>query len=91
MTNNRKYGVVERKADEPRSYWLRMDDDKVLRRNRAHLVPIGANLCNQGKRCEGRFNETAVHQSNREKDSAAQNVTRTRYGRAVKPPNRLDL
>jgi len=91
INNDRKYGVVEKEAEEPRSYWLKTGN-RDLRRNRYNLIPV---IPAESPRTKLAMNEQSPTVS-REAPTNRESYTRppentTRSGRVVKPPQRLDL
>ena len=78
-------GTVKSKHHSPRSYWV-SGPLGALRRNRLLLVPMPASD-SQSEAPQETLPETASPA----KDQNAAGIMRTRSGREVKKPHRLDL
>lgn len=80
-------GAIKEVLDRPRSYRLVAEDGGVVERNQRHILPAG--------REERGDEEDAVQGAGdgggREEDPRTPGIYRTRSGRAVRPPTRLNL
>lgn len=72
-------GTVTEKHHNPRSYRVKADSGTIIRRNRSALVTQEASA------------PTEPPQETTTAAETSQNVTRTRSGRVVRPPDRLDV
>lgn len=96
IKDNRRFGTVVQKADQPRSYIIQTDTNQ-LRRNRHTIFPITPNgkddtdTLQEEQPQRGSLTPTRQEETPTEGREIVSGEYRTRAGRISKPPQRLNL
>jgi transposase InsO family protein len=87
-----KYGVVRGTAETPRSVYVETDG-KTLRRNTFHLTEVPSTLMEGEENTEPNVNQTQGSGGDRpcSEQEIRDGVYKTRFGRVVRKPERLNL